>query len=502
MSNHSKYILFQSVVDEIVDQVQSLAGTGYIKQSKKVTGKELIKLEYSVTNLVRDSVSIRLSSKSKPSAAIDLNSNRYTANQYQKQLSYKIHIQRAFHGMIALGYLRVTSKGYYGDEGNNLRTRYAATQKLLSKFEAIDRRILPTIIPPEEDSEVIRVQVKKEVIENNKKIKPKVLQPYTDTEQTQLMRANLEKINNCLKANHLDLKYDDQSIDQIQKEMSSTSQQDAGVDQQIRFNQVTLRRIFNDSEFKTGGRFYGGWWQSIPKKYRSRLLINGKSTVEYDYSNLHPTILYLREGLEPPVDAYSDIIPDVKAWILPPEKVMRGAVKKALNAMLNAGKPMIRPPHGFRKKTCNCTWKQLSSAILKKHKPIAHHFFSNVGVHLQRIDSDIAEIVMLKFAEMGYPVLPLHDSFILHNGLESVLKKVMREAFDEVVGGQVGIDKKEPKSLISTRSTAAFWLEKIEQEELEKRSDEFTTKNPEELLSWLDVGHELRLEEYFRSKSG
>jgi hypothetical protein len=29
----------------------------------------------------------------------------------------------------------------------------------------------------------------------------------------------------------------------------------------------TLYRIFNRGSFSYGGRFYGGWWQQIPKKF-------------------------------------------------------------------------------------------------------------------------------------------------------------------------------------------------------------------------------------------
>ena len=45
----------------------------------------------------------------------------------------------------------------------------------------------------------------------------------------------------------------------------------------------SLYRVFNDTEFQTGGRFYGGWWQEIPSKYRDRITIDGKRTVASAY---------------------------------------------------------------------------------------------------------------------------------------------------------------------------------------------------------------------------
>jgi len=52
-----------------------------------------------------------------------------------------------------------------------------------------------------------------------------------------------------------------------------------------------------------------------------------------------------------------------------------------------------------------------------------------VGLRLQRFDSDIAEKVLLHFAKSGIAILPLHDSFLMHNGYEASLKPIMRFAF-------------------------------------------------------------------------
>jgi hypothetical protein len=53
---------------------------------------------------------------------------------------------------------------------------------------------------------------------------------------------------------------------------------------------------------------------------------------------------------------------------------------------------------------------------------------------LQRIDSDIAEKVMLAFIEMDAPILPLHDSFLVHSGYEGELPTVMNAASVDVIG--------------------------------------------------------------------
>ena len=47
-----------------------------------------------------------------------------------------------------------------------------------------------------------------------------------------------------------------------------------------------------------GGRYYGGWWQQIPKEWRQEIRIGNTPTVEIDYSGLHIVILYALEGID------------------------------------------------------------------------------------------------------------------------------------------------------------------------------------------------------------
>jgi hypothetical protein len=65
----------------------------------------------------------------------------------------------------------------------------------------------------------------------------------------------------------------------------------APMDQSLR-----LYRIFNRDDFRLGGRFYGPWWQNIEKAKRRGILIAGSQTVERDYRQLHPRLLYAMAG--------------------------------------------------------------------------------------------------------------------------------------------------------------------------------------------------------------
>ena len=47
---------------------------------------------------------------------------------------------------------------------------------------------------------------------------------------------------------------------------------------------------------------------------------------------------------------------------------------------------------------------------------------------------------MLKFAAMGYACLPVHDSFIVHHGMQGVLVDTMKAAFEDMFGVVGGTD--------------------------------------------------------------
>ena len=65
------------------------------------------------------------------------------------------------------------------------------------------------------------------------------------------------------------------------------------------------------------------------------------------------------------------------------------------------------------------------------YKPIEHLFFTGEGNKLQFEDSCIAESVMLQFAAIDAPALPVHESFIMHHGYGGELEGAMRRAFYE-----------------------------------------------------------------------
>lgn len=432
---HTRYQRFYQIVDSIVPEVLALRGDdGRIK--RRLAGKRLNQLRYSVETIVRDCIAVVHQHRRKNDAAIQLGQHAYGSGREDQMLTYSIHIERAYRGMLRLGYIEQTRPGYHDRRGRkdgsstSRLTRYCATDKLVDLFSEAEQAALPVMVP---SKEVTLLRISSRTDDGG--VTRRLSQTVPVTAETELMRCNLQKINSVLQRNWYDLEIGDDELERLQARLSH----DLEAPRQLDMSRRSLYRVFNDPQLSTGGRFYGGWWQNIPKDYRPYLMTNGKRMVECDYSNQHPSILYAQAGLERPVDCYRDVIKikDLPDGKLPEGKTaedLRDMVKASFNAMLNAPKPLRNPPRDVRPKSFGLKWREVSEAILAAHAPIAQHFYTGCGLRLQRIDSDIAERVMLAFIEMDAPILPLHDSFLVHNGYETELPMVMNAAAVEVIG--------------------------------------------------------------------
>jgi hypothetical protein len=476
-----RYHRFYAVVDRLVDELQEHVWVKTGKPKRRLKGDGLEKLHYSVECLVRDCMAVVLQRKRKSEAAIRKGQHHYSSNRPDQMLTYSIHIERAFEGLVELGYLEVTKLGYFDRKGRKDGTptsrlsRYLASDRLLDLFTKDEIEAIPAVIPSYTEPELIRVRVK-EKDENGVSRKRSVV--FTETPETLQIRDNLGIINKALSKHWYDLEIKDEELSVLQRRLAG----DKKNERTIRMDQRSLYRVFNDLDLQTGGRFYGGWWQNIPRGYRQHLAVNGKRMVELDYSNQHPSILYAQEGVTRPADCYSEVINLPQRPDEDTVQDLRDMVKAAFNAMLNSPKPLKRAPTGVKHSQFGLKWVEVSEAIIAFHEPIAHHFYTGVGLRLQRLDSDIAEKVLLHFAEKEIAVLPLHDSFLMHQGYETWLEPVMKTAFEEVVGASPKIDRKEPDKVLL-------------QDDAEE-DDPFgpmTTDDLEELLSYLDVGYEDRL---------
>ncbi len=430
------------ILETIVDRLVTELNTYFTEVGKKQVKSKLPNLKLSVKTLIGNVLISENKVSGQGYASIHLSPNWYSdSTRYKTKHSYRILVERAYRGLIHLGYLSQAKVGVsHGSRGLYL-TRYRATLKLLNLFDSRSLIELPVLFAGQlEVGETIRVQQTyqeqvplKEFDKNGepktRTVKYRKLVDYYDTEQTNQMRQNLQFINDRIATKWIDLELSKEEHLDLVAQMAKKDKEhleDSPDDYRpLMLSKRSLYRVFNDTEFKTGGRFYGGWWQEIPSKFRDRITIDGKRTVQLDYSGLHPHILYHEKGLELNDDPYQvNLIPSKNAE---DADGFRKFVKQSFNAMLNATVEMQRAPRGSRLGHWGMTWKQVVKAIRDRHPDIEDQFFTGAGLRLQRIDSDLCEAVMLAMMKRSpeIVVLPVHDSFIVHHGYKNELMAMM-----------------------------------------------------------------------------
>lgn len=311
-------------------------------------------------------------------------------------------------------------KGYiehhagFRSESKSRRSRMRATEKLISVFEQQHKVTLPMVRHNPDEQVIILRDADKNDIE------------YEDTPEVVRMRENLHRINASLEKHAILLFIKNEELVALQ----------ARLNRKINFADKRLRRVFNNSSWTQGGRFFGGWWQNIPREYRQFIRINGKDVVECDYSGLHINMLYAMSKISMPegdvyhLPGYSNngVFRDFvkRVLLIMVNSKDRNVSRKALHSEVHFDRTLTLPEEIPSTRAADLN--PLMDAFEEKHEPIRHYFCTGVGIDLQYRDSLIAEQVLLRFSR-NYAILPLHDSFIIHHGLETGLQEAMNEAF-------------------------------------------------------------------------
>jgi hypothetical protein len=178
-----------------------------------------------------------------------------------------------------------------------------------------------------------------------------------------------------------------------------------------------VRRVFNRGSFKKGGRLYG-WWQCLRAAERAQLLLNGHEVGEPDYRQLHPAIVYAQRDIPLPADAY-----ETAEF---PRAFGKLAFNIAINARTYRGAVLaVVKELGVDRQTAS----KLLTTISVKHEAIRDIFYSDAGVSLMKIDSDITLCAVQRCQRSGIAVLPVHDSLIVPAANAAQAAEIMPEAF-------------------------------------------------------------------------
>ena len=316
----------------------------------------------------------------------------------------------------------VVSTPYWDDPANkNSRvTRYKATTSLLTGIERAGASVVDLQRHP--NAEGIRLKDSK-----------KRLVEYGDNAFANAARDRLRAINGMLESHWADLALTDEQLDAELKHIGRTRDDEAA--QTFDFAARTVYRVFNNNDWEQGGRFYGAWWISVPSHLRRHILIDGKRTVEVDYSAIHAAMLFALAGKNIPSDPYSRCVTNKG------NDIERKLVKLTFNALLNARSAKgLNPVKGYNERLTGRSWEEFKRFIIESYPECVDHFGTASGLKLQRMDSDLAEAVMLRFADMGYACLPVHDSFVVHHEMRDVLEDTMKAVFKDMFGVENNVD--------------------------------------------------------------
>ena len=323
-------------------------------------------------------------------------------------------------------------------------TRIYAINELKATFEKVGLNWFKQSLRPREDLIVLRDRVETKPKEARYTSAPKKYKKITmvtpDTPEVSQMADNLYRYNDFLTKHCVSLSLPDNDLYEIAKSLADNKEKEDGDDEEnfvdLDLSRVQLRRIFSRGDMKKGGRFYNGWWQSIPSIYRGHIAIDGLKTDESDYSSMSLRILYALNGIakDPEEDLYDIKLDGWKGADDP----RRSHIKTFINALMNDDKGTFKLPKA-KLKLLGLEHKELMTKVLEAHEPIADQLTSGVGLSTQFLDSQIAELVMTSMMKDKVLVLPIHDSFRVRLGCKEWLEATMENAFREVVGGLVSV---------------------------------------------------------------
>ena len=440
--------LIENIESLTEDIAQQEIAIGLRKKKRSPTAEEVF--ARAIRWLVIDALAAQVSNKN-GSFSVSRNKNHYTKEKPDRTglapwgLSYETAIRDpkteagALNSLWMFGYLEEVAKGRYKRDGKgppSASTKYAATKKLLDLFDEAQQ--IQMLFKPKPKRETIILKAPSEKPEMQGET---ALSKWGDTPASIRMRENLDLINDNMLRHWYDLYIADETYGLLLKEIAqrrsrSKTEEESEKNKPINLSNRTLRRVFNRGSFEMGGRFYGGWWQNIPSAYRSVITVNGYRTVEADYSQFHPNILYhLKQAKLAGQDAYERILGSEH----------RDLSKKIFNACLNSSYETSRPPKGMKISQTGLTWREIKERLRKAHPQIEYAFFTDQGMRLQFYDSQMAELVMLAFAKDKKPILPVHDSFLVLEDDKELLLERMTTAYQQVLGKDIQIDLKQAK---------------------------------------------------------
>jgi hypothetical protein len=195
--------------------------------------------------------------------------------------------------------------------------------------------------------------------------------------------------------------------------------------------------------------------QSIPKKYRQSIEIDGEPTTELDYGGMMTRMLYHFDKINKKGDVYQpdEVLSkyyECKNTSSKKKAVLRNFIKQATTIAINSkGREKANgsiwklvdehPSNSF-------IWKVLKyeqtdpSKLLDRiesiHEPIADRFYTNIGLEMQTLDGKIMFAILRELKSGEVPCLGIHDSVLCRRSDATTVRGVMEDTYKKFLGFQ------------------------------------------------------------------
>ncbi len=358
------------------------------------------------------------------SIGVSMSVNAWNTNSRYNALHLSKKLVPIIKALEAAGLLDV-AKGSYSAPGakGNRTTRIRASDELQAMFR--EAKFVRDDVTRFDGAEIIILRDAKGDDKRGKEVE------YEDTGSTNAMRAELKAYNDLLMSSFIDVATLQEPEIQTVKDIDASRVH-------IHRDNCRTRRVFSRNSWEMNGRFYGGWWQRINDDWRSKIFIDDQPTIEVDFKGLHVAMLYAKAGEEMLGDPYD--IPR-KGFQGYPKELVRKVIKQLALTAINAKDKSSAykafrdgSSNDFGRARKNSELDEFLDAFLLKNPVLSDHLFSDQGIRLMYLDSQITAHVHQHFTELSVPVLSVHDSYIIDHMKVAELRRVMAEASEAVVG--------------------------------------------------------------------
>jgi hypothetical protein len=214
----------------------------------------------------------------------------------------------------------------------------------------------------------------------------------------------------------------------------------------------TVRKIYNNSSLKEGGRIFmtgSNVSELLNKQNRREIYINGVPTVELDYSQLWPRIAadLVGQTLSPDFDVYGI---EIEGYC---PKVLRDLAKVGLMCLFNADSFDTAyyatlaelKSSGMQAKIDKAKekglWQEfpiirkMLDMLMDRNAYLMDFFFAKKATFLMNIESGLMDYMLERAVEDDRILIPIHDSVVVQEDYAATAEMNMKRAYEVVVGG-------------------------------------------------------------------